>query len=204
MPNTVTGQNAVVDGLRAVATHVGVLTALPSTEASGGSYARQAVSFPAAASGTSSNTGALTVPMPVGATAIAVGLYTALSAGSLVAYLPHGGVGQVLQGVGAVEAIATDTIRSNGHGLAADDRVFVAAVNNETLPAGLSASTLYFVRATGLTTDTFTLATTSGGAAVDITALGEVAWFKTVPQPFPSGGNLTIAANALTLDGRFL
>jgi hypothetical protein len=31
---------------------------------------------------------------------------------------------------------------------------------------------VYFVRAAGLTTDAFTVATTSGGAAVNITALG--------------------------------
>jgi hypothetical protein len=205
MPALVTGQNAAVDGVRAIATHVGALTALTSTEASGGGYARQAVSFPAAASGTSSNSGAVAIPIGAGsADIVALGLYTALSGGSLVGYYPLGSTGQVLQGVGAVEAIGTDVIRSNGHGLAADNRVFFAAVNNEALPTGLSASTLYFVRATGLTSDTFTVATSSGGAAVDITALGEVAWFKTVPQPFPSAGNINIAAGQLVLDGRFV
>jgi hypothetical protein len=69
-------------------------------------------------------------------------------------------------------AATSDTITAYGHGLVADQRVFVMAFPGALLPTGLAEGTAYFVRATGLTADTFTLATTSGGAAVDITANG--------------------------------
>jgi hypothetical protein len=204
MPTTTSGQNALLTSGKAGFTHVGALTALTSTEAAGGSYARQALTTGAAASGQASNSGILTIPIPASTTIVALGLYDALSAGNLLAYLPYGSSGQVLQGVGAVDTIAGDQIVSNAHGLTTDDRVFFSAVNNEALPTGLSASTLYFVRATGLTVDRFSVATTSGGSAVDITAVGDVAWFKTVPNTFASAGNLSIAVSALVLDARFV
>jgi hypothetical protein len=58
-----------------------------------------------------------------------------------------------------------DTITSNAHGLANDDRVFLT-----NPPAGLSAGVLYFVISTA--TNTFQVSLTSAGAAVAITADG--------------------------------
>jgi hypothetical protein len=60
---------------------------------------------------------------------------------------------------------------------------------------------LYF--AVGVTTDSFQLSLTSGGAAVDITALGDLAWYRTVPETFASAGNLIIATGALDIDATF-
>jgi hypothetical protein len=204
MPTTTSGQNALLTSGKGGFSHVGALTGLISTETSGGSYARQALTTGAAASGQASNSGSLSVPIAAGQTIVALSLHDAISAGNLLAYLPYGSSGQVLQGVGTVDVAASDTFKSAAHGLATDDRVFFSAVNNESLPAGLSASTLYFVRSAGLTADVFTVATTSGGAAVDITGLGEAAWFKTVPNTFASAGNLSIATSALVLDARFV
>jgi len=201
MPYTTAGRNALLTSGKGGVTHVGAVTDIAGTEVAGGSYARQAVTWGAAASGAATNTGALTIPIPAGSTPVALAYYDALSAGNLLGVFPYGSAGQVLDGVATVTA--ADTFTSNAHGLAADDRVFVAAVAGETLPTGLSASTLYFVRATGLTSDTFTLATTSGGAAVDVTAAGELVWFKTVPNTFASAGNLTVAIAAASIDLTF-
>lgn len=201
MPYTTAGRNALLTSGKGGVTHVGAVTDIAGTEVAGGSYARQAVTWGAAASGAATNTGALTIPIPAGSTPVALAYYDALSAGNLLGVFPYGSAGQVVDGVATVTA--ADTFTSNVHGLAADDRVFVAAVAGETLPTGLSASTLYFVRATGLTSDTFTLATTSGGAAVDVTAAGELVWFKTVPNAFASAGNLTVAIAAASIDLTF-
>ena len=201
MPYTTAGRNALLTSGKGGVGHVGAVTDIAGTEVAGGSYARQAVTWGAAASGAATNTGALTIPIPAGSTPVALAYYDALSAGNLLGVFPYGSAGQVLDGVATVTA--ADTFTSNAHGLAADDRVFVAAVAGETLPTGLSASTLYFVRATGLTSDTFTLATTSGGAAVDVTAAGELVWFKTVPNTFASSGNLTVAIAAASIDLTF-
>lgn len=201
MPYTTAGRNALLTSGKGGVTHVGAVTDIAGTEVAGGSYARQAVTWGAAASGAATNTGALTIPIPAGSTVVALAYYDAVSAGNLLGVFPYGSAGQVLDGVATVTA--ADTFTSNVHGLAADDRVFVAAVAGETLPAGLSATTLYYVRATGLTADTFTLATTSGGAAVDVTDAGELVWFKTVPNTFASAGNLTVAIAAASIDLTF-
>jgi len=201
MPYTTAGRNALLTSGKGGVTHVGAVTDIAGTEVAGGSYARQAVTWGAAASGAATNTGALTIPIPAGSTVVALAYYDAVSAGNLLGVFPYGSAGQVVDGVATVTA--ADTFTSNAHGLAADDRVFVAAVAGETLPAGLSATTLYYVRATGLTADTFTLATTSGGSAVDVTAAGELVWFKTVPNTFASAGNLTVAIAAASIDLTF-
>lgn len=206
MPLNNTGRNALLTSGKGGFTHVGALTALTPTEVAGGSYARQAVTWQSAgtpAAGQAGNNGSITIPIPASTTVVALGLYDAVSAGNNLAILPYGSSNQVVTGVASVDAIATDLIQSNGHGLTTDDRVFVSTVNGEALPTGLGATTLYFVLASGLTTDAFKLSTTSGGSAVDITALGELAFWKTVPNTFASAGNLTIATNQLLLDLTF-
>lgn len=74
------------------------------------------------------------------------------------------------------------------HGLVADQRVFVLAAPGAVIPTGLAEGTAYFVLASGLTTTAFKLSTTSGGAAVDITAGGASLFI-----PYKA---LTVATNA--------
>lgn len=196
---TAAGRNALLDSGKAGFTHVSAVTDLSGTEATG--VTRQAVTWAAASGGTTTNTGALTIPVGASNTVIGVSLHSASTGGSLL--------GIALQGsttppYGFVVANATgDTLTGNiAHTLVADDRVAFVPVANGSLPAGLSATTLYFVRATGLTATAFTVATTSGGAAVDITADGQAVFGKTTPQTFSLAGNLTIAIGAITLDLR--
>jgi hypothetical protein len=196
MPLTTAGRNAVLDSGIPAITHVGALTALTGTEVAGGSYARQSISHAAAASGVKDNSAQITIPIPAGTTVVAVSEYDAASAGNQLSY---GGIGSTVKGVGT--AATTDTITSNGHGLVDNDRVFVWAVNGESLPTGLSASTLYHVISSA--SNTFQLSTSQGGAAVDITAVGELAFAKTVPETFASAGNLVFAAGALDHDATF-
>ena len=69
-------------------------------------------------------------------------------------------------------AATTDIITSNAHGLAAGNMVVLSTTT--TLPAGLAASTVYYVR--DVTTNTFKLSPTSNvdglGPVVDITDTG--------------------------------
>lgn len=191
------GRNALLTSGKGGFTHIGALTALSGTEVAG---ARQAVTWQSAgtpAAGQAGNNGAISIPIGAGETPIAVALFDASSAGNRLSLDP---IGSTVKGVGSVVSAAGDTIQSNGHGLTTDDRVYFAAVMGESLPAGISATTLYFVLASGLTADAFKVSTTSGGAALDITGLGEVQFYKTVPNTFASAGNLTIATNALVLD----
>lgn len=199
MPLNTNGRNAILTSGKGGITHITALTDLTPTAVAG---ARQAITWGAAASGAATNSGAIAIPMGAGETAVALGVYDALTSGNFLGYLPYGSAGQLVDGTATVAT--SDTFTSYAHGLAADDRVFFSAVAGESLPTGLSATTIYYVRATGLTSDTFTVATTSGGSAVDVTAAGEVAWFKTVPNTFASAGNLNIAGGSLTLDATWV
>lgn len=205
MPLNNTGRNALLTSGKGGFTHVGALTDLSTTEVTGGSYARQPVTWQAAgtpAAGQAGNTTALTIPIPAGSTPLVVGLYDAVSAGNLLGIFPYGSAGQVVDGVASVTT--TDIFTSTAHGLTTDDRVFFSAVAGETLPTGISATTLYYVLASGLTADAFKVSTTSGGTALDVTAAGDCAFFKTVPNTFSSAGNITIAINSLILDATFV
>lgn len=200
---TTAGRNALLTSGKAGFTHVGAYTDAGTTEASGGSYARQAVSWSAAASGQASNSGALTIPINAGTTVQFVSLHDALSAGNLLGIFGFGSSGQLVKGSGTVDS-ATDVFTSNGHGLTTDDRVLITTINGESIPTGISATTLYYVLASGLTANAFKVSTSSGGAALDVTASGEVSFMKTVPNTFASSGNLTIAGGALVLDLTFV
>jgi hypothetical protein len=195
MPLTTTGKNNLISVTSF--THAGAYTDLGVTEVAGGSYARQAITWAAASSGTRTNSAQLTIPIPVSTTVQAVGVWDASSAGNSQGFWQ---IGSTVAGFGTVTA-STDTVASFAHGLTTDDRVFFTAPTGSSLPTGLSATTLYFVRATGLTADAFTVSTTSGGASAAITTDGEVAFFKTVPQTFSIAGNLILpATTGLVID----
>lgn len=202
--DTTAGKNALRDALVTAAPtwYLGALTAVDGTEVTGGSYARQAIVLGSGGTGIVDQDDAESIPIPAGNTVVALALYDALSAGNRLNIMPYGSSGQVKKGVGT--AAVTDLITSNGHGLTTDDRVFVMPVAGEALPTGLSQTTLYYVLASGLTTDAFKLSTSSGGAAVDITAVGELAWFRTVPNTFASDGTIAAAAGAVDVDFTFV
>lgn len=211
------GRNALLSGgLGNVITHVSLLTlsSLSSTtlpddtgtlEASGGSYARQAVTWAAASTGTRNSSGALTWSVPASTTVVAYGFHSALTAGTFYGSAPHNGTA-AKNGVGTVAAadVTANTITSVGHTLANTDRVFVCNIMGTTIPVGLAEGTLYFV--VGSATDTFQVSLTSGGAAVDITGSGggEVAFFHCIPELFSSAGSLTVASGSLSLDATYL
>lgn len=215
MPLNVTAVNVALDALDETATqitHVGIIqlgtdpgTGVNNagTEATGGSpaYARQAVTWGAAAAGVKSNTNALTFDVPAGTYAHFA--YFNASTGNTSNYrgfAPFGGASP-LRGFATVDTtLANDALLSPGHGLAANDRVLVYNVFGTALPTGLTEGTAYF--AVNVTTDTFKLSLTSGGAAVDITAVGggELYFERVVPEVFGSQGQITVAIGALTLD----
>lgn len=96
---------------------------------------------------------------------------------------------------GATGQNAGDTITKNGHGLVNDDRVRFVTLTGGT---GLGTTTTYYV--VNKTTNTFQVATTSGGAAVPITAdYSTVTYVKSVTTSanFTNRGNYLSTVNAL-------
>lgn len=221
MPFNDLAKNAALDGLdesiAAGITHVGVntlVTAPPadgtpgtgataaSTEATGGSpaYARQPVTWSAAASGQKTNSGSLTFDVPAGTYGFLT-FWNALTGNTGTQYRGYAPINGSVKGFFSVDTTLTnDQLLSVGHGLADGDRVMVFNPFADALPTGLTEGAVYFV--VNSATNTFKVSNSSGGAAVDITAVGggEGYFQKVIPEVFASQGQITVAASALTLD----
>jgi hypothetical protein len=169
-----------------------------ANELAGGSYARQQAAFGAAAAGTLSNTSAITWSVPAG-DVVAWSANDASTAGNFF----HSGWFSTVAGLALVRtADATaDDVQSQTHALVANDRVVFEVIEALTVPAGLTAGTLYHVISTGLTTDAFRVSTTQGGAAVNITGNGSAIWRKVVVTNFSSAGTFQVAAGDLDIFG---
>lgn len=171
-----------------------------TNELTGGGYARQQVAFPAAAAGTLANTSAITWSVPAGDVA-AWSVWDLVTAGTCFQtgwFNPSSGKVVDLALVRTADATAND-VQSQAHGLAANDRVVFEVIEQLTVPAGLTAGTLYHVIATGLTTDAFRVSATQGGAAIDITGNGSAIWRKVQVTNFSSAGSLQVAAGDLDI-----
>lgn len=206
------GKNKALDGLDesvTAITHIGIGnvadpgtgTNYAGTEATGGSpaYARQAVTWAAATGGTKANSGALTFDVPAGSYGFL--LYFNASTGNTNNYLGYAPINGTVKGFFSVDTTLTnDQLFSVAHGLADTDRVMLFNVFAESLPTGLAEGTIYYVVSSA--TNTFKVSLTSGGAAVDITAVagGEGYFQKVIPEVFASQGQITVATSAAVLD----
>jgi hypothetical protein len=180
------------------ATHVSLHSGFPgnsgANEISGGSpaYARQPITFGAASAASRPQTGSATFNVPAGTTVWWVAFWDALTGGNCLSYHPVGN--QPAREF--ITDLAADTLRVNSHGYANGDRVVICG---DSVQGGLTEGTAYFV--VGATTDTFQLAATSGGAAIDLTSLaGSAAQvIRVIPDTFGNQGTATAAGCSLNL-----
>lgn len=209
MPFNPTGLNATLTGgLGNLITHVGLHsftdpgtgTNATAGEAAGGTpaYARLPVTWAAAAAGARSNSGALAFAAPAGTYGFAT-FWNALTgnAGNYIGYAHLNGTKRGMFTVDAADVTA-NTITSAAHGLANGARLMVYNVFAEILPAGMVEGTIYYV--VGATLDTFQISPTSGGAAVDLTGIGEGVFFDVIAETFGVDGTLNLGVGALVLD----
>jgi hypothetical protein len=206
-----TAKNTMLNALTATATHLGLITALSDTaptEVTGGTpaYARKAATaWTAAASGASSAPSVQVIfdcPAAASIPVVGIGIWTAVTGGSFLGWFGLNSTA-ASQGTGTVDTagVTSNLITSAAHGLTTDNYVVVQATGAGAIPAGLTPVTqIYRVLAAGLTADAFALSLTSGGTAIDITASGEVAYTKLIPEVFNTQGTLTVAINTVTLD----
>lgn len=84
MPINLTGRNYMLDQLGTILTHVALYTDdAATTEVTGGTYARKAITWAAASAGSKAINGTMPVfDVPAGTTVRAVGFMTAISAGT--------------------------------------------------------------------------------------------------------------------------
>lgn len=202
MPLNANGRNAcLAGGLTDAVDYISVHNAIPnssgSNEVTGGTYARVAITWNTPASGQATNNGALSHNMPAASSAVALGLWSAVTSGTFYGWLP---VGSSSFGFGTVDSagVTSDAIQSAGHGLSNGARVLLFNTFAGQLPAGLAEDTLYFV--VQAATDTFEVSATDGGSSVNVTGQGELFWMVSVPESFGSAGVLTTADDALVVD----
>ena len=204
-------ENAWLDNLfRAVALptwpaalHFGLFTAPPGetgggTEVSGNAYARVSVTRntgnfkdpSSATQGEVKNLGAITFPQATGSwgTIRDVGIFDAASAGNLLIYGPLIAAPKVFTGLAS-----SDVITSYAHGFSDGDEV---RLFGSALPTGVAEGTTYYVRDS--TTDTFKLAATSGGAAIDLTVSGAGHAAKLTPKVISNLDTFSFAINNFT------
>lgn len=201
-------KNAMLDsavaGAPGTALFLGLHTTLGAsgTEVTGGSpaYGRKAITWNAAATGAKDITAAVTFDVPAATTVRAVQLWSASTAGTSRAWMPAGSTARRAFSVIAGD-LAGNTIQSPGHGLVAGNSVVFWATIGAALPTPLAEDTEYFVIATGLTTDVFEVSTTLGGAAVDITAIGDGDVQKFTPEVFAGQGTYQATSFQISLPG---
>lgn len=172
-------------------THISAHTAYSATganEVTGGSpaYARKAVSFGAPSAGVKALSASVTFDIPTGTTVRYIGRWTAITAGTFLGMEALGGSDNEF----AVDLTA-DTVLEPGHVRAADSKI---VFHGDTVPAGLTEGTVYFVR--NPTTDTYQVSATAGGAAINLTGYpGRKCVVSTiVEEAYASHGTLQVTA----------
>ncbi len=180
--------------------HTGDPGSTGANEATGGSpaYARKAATWAAASAG--SRALAATFPVfdvPAG-TYYYLGYWSASTVGTFWAYSPLGGGARKAFTCNAA-GVTADTFDSPAHGFTNGQQVVAWATIGAALPTGVSEGNAYFV--VGAATDTFQLSLTSGGAAINITAIGDGDVQLIVPETFAGQGTYTVTAGSISLPG---
>src|SRR6266540_6517032 len=171
-------------------------------EVTGGSpaYARKSITWNAAAAGSKSIAAAQTFDVPA-TTVRAVATYDASTAGTQKAWSPAGASARVSINVPDTTAVTANLIYSEAHGLVSGNSVLFWDDFNSGLPNGLVEDTEYFVIATGLTADAFSVSATLGGSAFDITGIGVGTCQKFTPEVFAGQGTYTASTFSVALPG---
>jgi hypothetical protein len=192
-------------GLAGLVSHLGLHSGFPPTtgnEATGGSpaYQRKAAAWAAAAADCRALSAAALFDVPAGFTVRCIGMWSAVSAGTLRGFSLPGSAATRAFGVAAADLTNND-LQSEAHGLVANDQVLVWPTVGTALPEGLAEDTIYYVISTGLTSDSLRVSLTQGGAAVDVTGAGDGDIQKLVPEVFAGQGQYQVSSLSVCLPG---
>ncbi len=194
MPNAFldTVLNAALDAMVALLDQASLHTAFSTTganEVTGGSYARQANTWNAAASGAVDNSNAPSFSVPSGNTIRFIGFWdTVPSPDTFQGMLPNQQAGDIGPQRFIVD-VTNEAIQAPAHGLVNDDTiVFIGG----TAPGGLTEGTIYHVVAAA--TDEFDVAATQGGGAINLTTQGDqdVRFWQIREETFASDGTFNM------------
>jgi len=191
-PLTVAAANTMLDALAGVLDEVSLHTAYSTSganEVTGGSYARQSITWNSAASGALDSSNAPSFSVPSGNTIRFVGFWDATpSPDEFKGMLPNQQSGDVGPQRFVVDT-TNNTIEAPAHGLANDETVvFIGG----TPPTGITEGTVYYV--VNQSTDDFQISATQGGAAVGLSAQGDqdVRFWQIREEAFASDGTFNL------------
>jgi hypothetical protein len=169
-------------------------SATGASEVTGGSpaYARKSATFAAASGGSKASSNAPVFDVPASTTVRFVGFWDAITSGNFKGMAANGGTEFEFY----VDATG-DKILKVAHGLLNDQKV---VFYNGTAPGGLSEGTVYFI--VNKTTDDFQVATTLGGAAINLTsqAADSVVCSLIIEETFGAQGTHTVTSSSLGLN----
>lgn len=203
MPFSPTALNQSLDALNggtpssiiAYASLHSAYSATGANELTGGSYARQAVTWSAASAGSKASAsvaGAFSVP--AAATVAFVGLFSALTSGT---FAGMGGNDAGAQYAFTATAATPGLFTAPGSSYSNGQAVVLFPGAGGTLPGGLTAGTIYYVvSAAGAT---FSLSATSGGAAITTSAVGSGIVQSLTLETFGAAGTYTLNSETLSL-----
>ena len=134
--------------------------------------------------------------VPASTTVRYVGMWSASTAGTFWGYSP---AGATARRAFSVPDVSADTLESPAHGYVNGDTVVVWATIGAALPTGIAEGTIYFV--VSATTDDFQLSATSGGSAINLTAIGDGDVQKITPEVFAAQGTYTVSSHTVSLPG---
>jgi hypothetical protein len=161
MPIPIQTKNNMLDGqtINTASLHTGFPGTTGANEVTGGApaYARKAITVAAASGGSRSHSVGVVFDVPA-STVKWIGYW---NSATFVCCAPNGGATPK----NFMAIASSDTIYAAGHGYADTQKIVFF---NGTPPSGLTEGTTYFVR--DAATDTFKVAATSGGAAIDLTS----------------------------------
>ena len=165
-------------------------------ELSGGSpaYARLAVTWGSAASNSMSLTGTpYSFNVPASSTVEFIGFWDSLSGGNFEAMFPAGNATAYAFSAPS----ATSTLLAPGSAYAATQPVVVFVTGGATLPAGLTAGTIYYI--VSPSSDSFQLSATSGGSAITLTGDGSGIVQAITSEVFSGAGDYSLSSGSVSL-----
>lgn len=187
-----TGLNAAWDSVAALLDQVSLHTAWSTTganEISGGSYARQSITWNSAASAALDSSNAPSFSVPGSNTVRFIGFWdTVASPDTFEAMVPNQQSGDISPQRFIVDT-TTEAVQSPAHGFVDDDNiVFLGG----TPPGGLTEGTVYWVVASA--TDEFDVSATQGGGAINLTDQGDqdVRFYQIREETFGADGTFNL------------
>lgn len=197
MPLSVTAGNGLLSQWdTAYASFASLHTAYSATganEVSGGTYARVAVTFGAPSGEVMTLTGTpYTLNVPASTTVAYVGFWSALTSGTFGGMFPAGSA----SAFAFAAPSSTSTLLAPGSGYTSNQQVTVFATGGSTLPTGLTAGTIYFVKSPS--GDSFQLSATTGpGSAITLSSDGSGIVQGIAPEVFGSAGTFTLTSGSV-------